>query len=382
MNIKPANAATLSSFVADAFKIGGRSTKTQATQAIIDAAASGKIPDLAVPVKARTRYAKADPAKVKDPAWDKDIASRIDHTLLNPALVTPGQLSDLCEEAAVYRFRSVCVWPHKVAEAKRLLAGTGIPIAAVVGFPEGLVSDAKSASDATSSKMKEARAAVRDGAQDIDMVANSSLLLTGYEETLRGDIPIAYTKYWKDVYLVMAASTNQGDLVGRTVIPKVIMQTENLRKQVVKQLPKTATDDEKKKAQDEIVRISSQLTLRAISEAADMGFLAPGQEVYLKTSCGVYSTASLADVRIMAEETAKMQQLRKEAGASAVNVCIKVAGGVANKAQAREYIELVKGICGEGVKVIFGTSSGVDVASKDAPPAGATPAPASGPKAY
>ena len=96
-----------------------------------------------------------------------DIAAMIDHTLLK-ADATSADVQRLCEEARKYHFASVCVNTSFVPQAKRLLAGSGVMVCAVVGFPLGAM--------APSAKAFEAREAVRAGAEEIDMVINQGAL--------------------------------------------------------------------------------------------------------------------------------------------------------------------------------------------------------------
>ncbi len=92
-----------------------------------------------------------------------DLARYIDHTLLKPE-VTREQLQELCAEARQYSFYSVCVNSANVKLCRSLLAGSGVKVCAVVGFPLGAMS--------ASSKAFETREAIRDGAEEIDMVIN------------------------------------------------------------------------------------------------------------------------------------------------------------------------------------------------------------------
>ena len=64
------------------------------------------------------------------------IASLIDHTLLKPD-ATRQNIEELCREAAQFTFATVCVNPTWVALCARLLAGTGVGVCSVVGFPLG-----------------------------------------------------------------------------------------------------------------------------------------------------------------------------------------------------------------------------------------------------
>jgi deoxyribose-phosphate aldolase len=108
-----------------------------------------------------------------------DLAKLIDHTLLKPD-VTRDDIRKLCEEARKYRFASVCVNSTWVPMARALLAGSGVMVCAVVGFPLGAMSP--------TAKAYEARDAVRAGASEIDMVANIGALKSRDYETVFEDI--------------------------------------------------------------------------------------------------------------------------------------------------------------------------------------------------
>ncbi len=104
----------------------------------------------------------ATPPGVKYVRDEARIADFIDHTLLR-AEATRGEIETLCDEAAEHRFAAVCVNPVWVAHCRRRLAGSGVRVATVIGFPLGASTpDAKAA---------EAAIAVRDGADELDMVA-------------------------------------------------------------------------------------------------------------------------------------------------------------------------------------------------------------------
>ncbi len=108
-----------------------------------------------------------------------DLARYIDHTLLKPD-ATAADIDKLCAEAVQFHFASVCINPAWVARAAASLRGTGIPVASVIGFPFG----------ATTAEVKahEARAAVRAGAREIDMVINIGALKSGMLDLVRDDI--------------------------------------------------------------------------------------------------------------------------------------------------------------------------------------------------
>ena len=109
----------------------------------------------------------------------RDWASLIDHTLLKPE-ATHEDIKHLCEEAARYRFASVCVNPTWVRVAACNLRGTGVPVCTVIGFPLG----------ATLADVKayEARRAIFEGAREVDMVINVGALKSGDDCLVEHDI--------------------------------------------------------------------------------------------------------------------------------------------------------------------------------------------------
>lgn len=108
-----------------------------------------------------------------------NIASMIDHTLLKPD-ATRDQILELCEEAASYGFATVCVNPGWVPLAAERLAGSGVGITTVIGFPLGATT--------TFAKAAEARDAIANGATEIDMVMNVGLMKSGDLEGVKRDI--------------------------------------------------------------------------------------------------------------------------------------------------------------------------------------------------
>jgi deoxyribose-phosphate aldolase len=103
----------------------------------------------------------------------------IDHTMLKPE-ATAEEIERLCAEAAKYSFYSVCVNPTWVTKARMLLRGTPVKVCAVVGFPLG--------AQAPDIKTLEARRALREGAQEIDMVINIGALKSKDDRLVGRDI--------------------------------------------------------------------------------------------------------------------------------------------------------------------------------------------------
>lgn len=113
------------------------------------------------------------------PVSVKDLPKLIDHTILKPD-ATKSDVEKLCAEAIQYGFFSVCVNPSYVSLCRQLLRGTSTKVCAVVGFPLG--------ADATQVKALETRRAIRDGAQEIDMVINIGALKSGDDALVTKDI--------------------------------------------------------------------------------------------------------------------------------------------------------------------------------------------------
>ena len=103
----------------------------------------------------------------------------IDHTILK-ATASSADVQKLCEEAIEHEFYSVCVNGCYVADAKHLLQGTDVKVAAVVGFPLGAMT--------TASKVFEAKEAIENGASEIDMVINVAKLKDGEFDYVENEI--------------------------------------------------------------------------------------------------------------------------------------------------------------------------------------------------
>jgi len=107
------------------------------------------------------------------------LAAMIDHTLLRPE-ATPAMVDQLCAEAAEYHFASVCVNPIYVARCATALAGAGVAVCSVAGFPLG--------TNVTEIKALEAERAIEDGATEIDIVMNVGALKAADYTLVHDDI--------------------------------------------------------------------------------------------------------------------------------------------------------------------------------------------------
>lgn len=111
--------------------------------------------------------------------YDDGYAAYCDHTVLR-AYTTGDAVRAFCDEAKKYGAAAVCVNPIHVALVKEQLAGSGVKTATVIGFPLG--------ANKPSVKAFEAQEAVRDGADEVDMVINIGALREGNDSLVREDI--------------------------------------------------------------------------------------------------------------------------------------------------------------------------------------------------
>ena len=196
-----------------------------------------------------------------------NLAKYIDYTLLK-ATATPAQIEKLCQEARQYGFFSVCVNSGYVPLVAQALKGAEVKVCTVVGFPLGAMS--------TQGKLHETSTALAEGADEIDMVINLGLLLSGQTAKVRDEIALL-KKETADKVL------------------KVIIETCYL------------TDEQK--------RLASQLCVEA---GAD----------FVKTSTGFGTAgATLADVQLIKEVVGD-------------KALIKASGGIRDRETALQYIDL------------------------------------------
>ncbi len=202
----------------------------------------------------------------------RDMAKMIDHTNLN-ATATVEDIKQLCEEALEYKFASVCVNPIYVPLATKLLEESSVKVCTVIGFPLG--------ASTTETKAFETKNAIKNGAQEVDMVMNIGAFKSGAYDMVRSDI--------KGVKDATKASGVTSD-----VIVKVILETCYLDK-------------------DEIVK--------ACEIVKDVG------ADFVKTSTG-FGTAG-------AEEE-KVSLMRKTVGR---DIGVKASGGIKNFEQALSMLD-------------------------------------------
>lgn len=111
--------------------------------------------------------------------YDGGFAAYCDHTVLR-AYTKPEVIDEFCKEAIQYGAAAVCVCPLHVARAHKCLEKTGVKTATVIGFPLGATK--------TCVKVFEAVEAVKDGADEVDMVIDIGSLRAGDTQTVYNDI--------------------------------------------------------------------------------------------------------------------------------------------------------------------------------------------------
>lgn len=195
-----------------------------------------------------------------------DILAVCDHTLLRVDC-TAEEIRNLCDQAIKYNCASVCIPPCHVAGAKRYV-GSRLKICTVIGFPNGYVT--------TAVKAFETKDAIKNGADEVDMVINLSMVKDGCWDDVE-----------KDIKAVREASAGK--------ILKVIIECCLL------------TDDEK---------------IRLCKIVSDCG------ADFIKTSTGFSKGgATFEDVKLMREN-------------SPANLKVKAAGGISSLEDAAEFMRL------------------------------------------
>lgn len=218
-----------------------------------------------------------------------DLHKYIDHTLLK-STATKDDIIKLCNEAKEHAFFSVCVNSCYVRLAKKELKKTGVKVCSVIGFPLGAMS--------TKAKVCETKRALKDGADEIDMVINVGLLKSN-----------SLKKVEKEISSI-----------------KKIMPKKNLK----------------------VILETCYLSKEEILKASELALNAKAN--FIKTSTGFGTGgATIEDVKLMKSVAqGKMK--------------IKASGGIKDFKTAKEYIDLgVKRLgTSSGIAIVSGTKSTSD----------------------
>ena len=216
-------------------------------------------------------------------SYNKDYARYMDHTVLKIDTATET-LTRFCNEAKEYGFASVCVNPGNVAYVSEQLKGSGVKTCSVIGFPLG--------ANTTFIKSMETLEAVKNGAEEIDMVINVGRLK---------DKDYDYVQ--KDIRAVVEAAHPQA-------LVKVIIETCVL------------TNAEKIKACE-------------LAKAAGADFV--------KTSTGFGTGGATAeDVRLMKETVGDSMQVKASTGINNRKICDEMLAAGACRMGTSKGIYIVK----------------------------------------
>lgn len=109
------------------------------------------------------------------------ILSMVDHTLLKPES-TWAQIQEICDDAIKYQTATVCIPASFVARCKAYMQenGSSVGVCTVIGFPTGY--------STTASKVFETADAIKNGADEIDMVINIGMLKDGRDDEVLNEI--------------------------------------------------------------------------------------------------------------------------------------------------------------------------------------------------
>lgn len=117
--------------------------------------------------------------EMKSASYNASYAKYVDHTVLKCA-TTRETVRRFCDEAKQYHFASVCINPVHVAFVHEQLEGSGVATCCVIGFPLGATT--------TLVKTVEAAEAIKNGADEVDMVINIGALKDGRLDEVYEDI--------------------------------------------------------------------------------------------------------------------------------------------------------------------------------------------------
>ena len=218
------------------------------------------------------------------PANTGDVAALIDHTLLK-AEATRNDIERICREALQYRFASVCVNSVFVRQVSAALHNSPVKTCVVVGFPLG--------ANLTVVKFDEARAALDEGAQEIDMVIHIGTLKAGDDAAVRNEIE-SLTRLVHE----------------RRAILKVIIETALL------------SEEEK---------------VRACRVARDAG------PDFVKTSTGFSSSgATVADVALMRREVGREIGVKASGGVRTLDDLLKMVDAGASRIGTSNGVKIMQ----------------------------------------
>ena len=229
------------------------------------------------------------PVPLQGSGYNAAYGKYIDHTVLKPE-TQRATVARFCDEAIQYGFASVCVNPTHIKFVAERLKGTGVKTCCVIGFPLGATT--------TFVKAVETMEAVKNGAEEVDMVINIGALKDR-----------DYNLVYEDIKAVV-------DVAHPKALVKVIIETSAL------------TDEEK---------------VRACELAKQAG------ADFVKTSTGFGSGgATVEDVRLMKRTVGNSMKVKASTGINNREICDQMIAAGAERMGTSKGILIVKGEGGSG----------------------------------
>ena len=242
----------------------------------------------------------------------------IDHTILKPE-ATRDDVARVVAEAIEYRFASVCVAPTFVKQVSAALSGSGVKTCAVIGFPNGTHKPTIKAIEATST--------IKDGADEIDVVAHLPLLLALDFEAVRDEL----------MEVVRAARATRADVVIKVIIESAALVLIN--KERGKERGKDRAEDRANDRAEETIA----LACRAVRES--------GCD-FIKTSTGFHPAggASVQVVRWM-KQYGQSIKVKASGGIRDLPTAVTMLDAGADRLGVSASVAIVKTLRGESTTV-------------------------------
>ncbi len=214
----------------------------------------------------------------------QELAQKIDHTNVGRD-ATAEDIEKLCEEAEKYGFKNVCVTPTQTARASILLKNSPVDVCTVIGFPFGV--------QTPYSKAFEVKDALKNGANELDMVLNVGALHSGDDNLV-----------YRDIRGVVVAAE------GKTV--KVILETGLL---------------------------STQEKVRACHIAEKAG------AHFVKTSTGIGTTgATVEDIKLMRQSVKPEMEIKAAGGIRDLETALAMIEAGASRIGTSSGVKIMKGL--------------------------------------
>ena len=207
-----------------------------------------------------------------------DLAKMIDHSLLHPTL-TDTDIREGCRLARDYEVATACVKPYSIPMCREILAGSGVAVCAVIGFPHG--------NSSTGIKIIEAEEAVLAGAVEIDMVVNLGKVLGGDWDYVS-----------REIRLINEIVISHGAIL------KAIFENDYLQEAHIVRL----------------CRICAECTVAFVKTSTGYGFVRQENGMYS------YRGATDAHLRLMREHSPAAVQVKAAGGVRTLDDLLRVRG--------------------------------------------------------